>query len=346
MLQLKDREWKEFSVGAVFKVCNSKPYHKLALTECSNGIPYITRTNIDNGLEATVKNARFVKNPENTVAFGAENATFFAQPFKYITGNKMYFLHNNNMTLNIALFIQTVCNKSVSDAGFGYGKGLTGTRMEKRKILLPTKNNQPDWHFMEQYIKERQAQIKTECQAYYAKKLSSVSYKNILPLEKIKWGDFLLTDIFTIKSGKRLTKADMKLGSKPFIGATDGNNGITAFVSNSNASLDKDILGVNYNGSVVETFYHPYECLFSDDVKRFELKKKNRFVYLFIKQMIVRQKEKFTYGYKFNENRMNKQKIILPRTNNGEPDYAYMEQYVQNIEYRQLTEYLNFIKPA
>jgi hypothetical protein len=138
----------------------------------------------------------------------------------------------------------------------------------------------------------------------------------------------------------------MKLGKRPFIGATDSNNGITAFVSNSNASLDKDILGVNYNGSVVETFYHPYECIFSDDVKRFDLKNKNEFVYLFMKQMIIRQKEKYTYGYKFNENRMNKQMIVLPTKDNGEPDYEYMEQFIKNIELKQLQEYLEFTKTA
>ena len=34
-------------------------------------------------------------------------------------------------------------------------------------------------------------------------------------------------------------------------------NGITNFVSNSNDSLDSNVLGVNYNGSIVENFYHP-----------------------------------------------------------------------------------------
>ncbi len=54
----------------------------------------------------------------------------------------------------------------------------------------------------------------------------------------------------------------MKKGNKPFIGATDSNNGITAFVSNTNTSEDSNILGVNYNGSVVDNFYHPYKAIF------------------------------------------------------------------------------------
>ena len=64
----------------------------------------------------------------------------------------------------------------------------------------------------------------------------------------------------------------------------------------------KDNVIVNYNGSVVENFYHPYSALFSDDVKRLHLKnvEGNKYIYLFIKQCILKQKPKFEYGYKFN----------------------------------------------
>lgn len=64
----------------------------------------------------------------------------------------------------------------------------------------------------------------------------------------------------------------MTEGLRPFIGASDSNNGVTAWVNNTNESLDSNVLGVNYNGSVCETFFHPYECIFSDDVKRLHLK--------------------------------------------------------------------------
>ena len=139
----------------------------------------------------------------------------------------------------------------------------------------------------------------------------------------------------------------MKQGNRPFIGATDSNNGITAWVENSNESLDSNVLGVNYNGSVVETFYHPYECIFSDDVKRLHLKDNievSVYLMLFLKTMIVQQKIKFAYGYKFNEKRMQMQKIVLPIDNNGLPNWNYMEIYMKNLEQRQILEYLRYIE--
>ena len=83
-----------------------------------------------------------------------------------------------------------------------------------------------------------------------------------------KWMPFKLGDVCTIEKGVRLTKANMRPGNRPFVGATSTNNGITNWVSNTNGSLDRNVLGVNYNGSVGYAFYHPYECIFTDDVKR------------------------------------------------------------------------------
>lgn len=137
----------------------------------------------------------------------------------------------------------------------------------------------------------------------------------------------------------------MIVGDRPFIGASDSNNGVTGFVSNKNSSIDRQVLGVNYNGSVCEAFYHPYECIFSDDVKRFHLKKSgdNEAVLLFIGMVIHKQKSKYEYAYKFNEQRMKRQIIMLPIDDIGNPDYAYMEQYAKNMMLKKYQQYLVFM---
>ena len=145
-------------------------------------------------------------------------------------------------------------------------------------------------------------------------------------LNELRWKAFDICSVFSIESGVRLTKNDMRCGNRPFIGATDSNNGITEFVSNENSSLDKNVLGVNYNGSVVENFYHPYEAIFSDDVKRLHLLnyEDNRYVLLFLKSVILKQQVKYQYGYKFNGERMKK--------------HSYMEEYMKALEKRLLTQ--------
>lgn len=166
------------------------------------------------------------------------------------------------------------------------------------------------------------------------------------PLNEKRWAEFLIEKIFDISPGKRLTKAEMIAGDVPFIGASDSNNGVTNFVGNENDSADKNVLGVNYNGSVCECFYHPYRCIFSDDVKRFHLKNRagNNCVYLFLANSIRQQKNKFNYGYKFNETRMRRQKIFLPVDESGAPDYDYMENYIRAIEEKLLQRYREYCR--
>ena len=143
---------------------------------------------------------------------------------------------------------------------------------------------------------------------------------------------FLIKDLFDIKPGKRLVADDSTPGDRPFIGALDNNNGVARFVSDTNASLDRNVLGVNYNGNGMALgFYHPYECIFSDDVKRFHLKdaEDGRDVMLYIKVPIQHQKGKFGYLYKFNAKRMESTRIMLPVTAKGRPDWEYMTSFVK-----------------
>lgn len=155
-----------------------------------------------------------------------------------------------------------------------------------------------------------------------------------------------MSDIFVILPGKRLTKSDMTEGQRPFVGASDSNNGITAWVDNTNESLDANVLGVNYNGSVCETFYHPYECIFSDDVKRLHLKAgvDSKYIYLFLKTIILQQKCKYEYGYKFNEQRMLRQSILLPVSEDGDPDWVFMESFMRRLETKMLETTIEIFK--
>lgn len=70
----------------------------------SFGVPYITRTSLNNGLEGAVKNKDYNVNNGNSISLGAENADFFYQPNDYITGNKMYSISHPKMTKNISCF--------------------------------------------------------------------------------------------------------------------------------------------------------------------------------------------------------------------------------------------------
>ena len=55
------------------------------------------------------------------------------------------------MNKYIALFLTTILN--LEQYRYNYGRKCSQTRMKEISIKLPAKNNQPDWQFMEDYIK-------------------------------------------------------------------------------------------------------------------------------------------------------------------------------------------------
>ena len=85
-------------------------------------------------------------------------------------------------------------------------------------------------------------------------------------LDTRNWQWFRYDSLFKIVKGKRLTKADMIPGNIPFIGATEFNNGVTAYVGCDKNVHQGNLMTVSYNGSVGMAFYQPQDFFACDDV--------------------------------------------------------------------------------
>ena len=342
--KLSNLTWKEFVFGEEFSItATGSGIDKNKLITGEGDTPYITRTDCLNGIDGFIPEqaSKYRMDEGNVITIGLDTQTVFYQPKAFYTGQNIQIIRHPQLDKYNAMFIIVAIQKLVERFSWG-SYGATLTRLRKSRIYLPAnKDGQPDFAFMSSFMQQVEQDILGTTLRYFADKQQiTPPHANNL----INWQVFLIRDILTISAGKRLTKADMQIGNRPFIGATDNyiNNGITEWVNNTNESIDQNLLGVNYNGSVGEVFYHPYECIFSDDVKRLHLKKQldSKYLLLFIKTAIVQQKIKYAYGYKFNEQRMLKQPIMLPCTPEGTPDWQYMESYMRHIESQQIVKYL------
>ncbi len=59
---------------------------------------------------------------------------------------------------------------------------------------------------------------------------------------------------------------------------------------------------------------------------------------------VMQQRSKYSYGYRFKEKRMLRQKLMVPLSDTGKPDYAYIEQYAKKMMLREYEQYLDFLK--
>ena len=352
VLGLDKVKWKTFKLGDIFDLVtkSSKGLNHLE-KNISDGISYVGATNRNNGV------LDFVKRKENLIYSG--NAIAFIRNGEGSMGYSVYkkedFIASQDITVGYnqylneynAKFITTIADQVRGKYNFGYKRNQE--RLKREILVLPSdEKGNPNFQYMSDFVKKLELDKAQEVLEYIYIYIY-IRVKNILEEKvcEISWKDFWIEDVCDIKSGVRLTKANQEIGLRPFVGASDSDNGVTAFVSNKNKSLDANVLGVNYNGSVVENSYHPYEAIFSDDVKRLKWKDEiygNKYTYLFLKQMILLQKIKYAYGYKFNGERMKRQKIMLPVTKSGLPDYDYMTSYMQKQELEQIFKILNYLK--
>lgn len=156
-------------------------------------------------------------------------------------------------------------------------------------------------------------------------------------LATAEWQEFVLGELFDIRKGARLTKADQVPGDTPYIGAIDRNNGVSNYISHVPHHAGGTIT-VNYNGSVAEAFYQPVPFWASDDVNVL-YPKGHTFtpaIALFLATIIRQEKYRYSYGRKWGLERMKVSTIKLPTKAGAvppEPDWDFMERFIQTRPY-------------
>ena len=143
-------EWSEFKLSDIFKIKKSKNINFIDVTQ-GNELNYISRTTYNNGLQCRIKDNDFNKCKAKCISIGGESASIFYQDKEFITGNNITLLYNENLNKYNGLFIVSVLAKEKYK--YSYGRAFNKEHIENTKILLPAKNNEPNWEYMENYIK-------------------------------------------------------------------------------------------------------------------------------------------------------------------------------------------------
>ena len=200
----------------------------------------------------------------------------------------------------------------------------------------------PDYAYMEEYMRNKEKEMLTKYQAYLDKRISERRNEE-LSLDSRRWKEFYIGEVFTdILRGKRLKTDDHIIGAMPYVSSSSQNNGVDNFISNTEGvRIFGNCLSLANSGSVGETFYHQYDFVASDHVTKLANKSLDKYAYLFISSVVRRISEKYGFNREINDKRLTREKIMLPVTSSSTPDYAFMSQYMQNVEVKQLKAYID-----
>lgn len=306
-------------VSDIFNVEYGNSLELNKLSQKSDGINFVSRTAKNNGVSAKVERINEIEpSPSGTitVSLGGSVLETFVQTKPFYTGYHIYCLTpKTDLTIEEKLYYCSCI--SANRYRYNYGRQANRTL---RDLLIPSLSNIPEW------INNADISLFDRANESFLE----------IPTPKTNsssWMPFRIDDLFELKKGKRLTKANMTSGQVPFIGAIDKNNGYRQYIGQKPIH-EGNTISVNYNGSVAEAFFQPDPFWASDDVNvlypKFEM---NQYIGLFIASLIQLEKYRFNYGRKWHLERMSSSVIYLPTIKDKTPDFNFMETYIKTLDY-------------
>ena len=329
MKQIDTKQWKEFIIKDLFTV--KRPSARSQANYNDGDIPFVASGNFNNGVLKYLEPKKGeILDAGNCITVSPIDGSSFYQEDDFLgrggAGSSIILLYNPNLNLYngyfIATVIRTVCRK------YAYSDMANKDTIGAEKIKLPVdETGNPDFSYMESYMKNLELAVSTSLTDLQSAKKSDISGT----LDISSWKLFQLSELFNVQKGKRLTKADMKDGKIRFIGASAINNGITAYISNDEHLHPQNTITLSYNGSIGEAFYQDEIFWASDDVNvlypKFEM---NREMAFFIIPLLKTAGKRYAFIDKWKKEDMEKSKIPLPVDKDGNPDYKYMENHIVN----------------
>ncbi len=158
----------------------------------------------------------------------------------------------------------------------------------------------------------------------------------ILDVSKWKWfkyDDGTSKSLFEVKKGKRLTKKEQGDGNIPYVSSSSLNNGIDNYIDN--GFTDENCLSFACYGSIGEVFYQEEKVWVSDNANVFYLRnnKINTKLAMFLITLLRLEQFRFSYGMTGKKERLQDFYIKLPVDKKDNPDWQFMEDYINSLPY-------------
>lgn len=348
MNKIDTKQWKEYVIkdlfiteqkGKFFQVPTGSYVDKKQLRDGKT--PRITVTGTNNGVygyfdcSSENKDYRIFENFISVSFLG----TVFYQKSKVSLDMKVHCLKPLNIELNeyTGLFLVAAINKSLKNSS--YADQISSKVLAELSIKLPAdKDGNPDFSYMEEYMKNREIAVSASLTKLQSAKQSAVFQK----INTTEWATFHLYDIFKIDSGTKLDKAKMDTTTPKinFVGRSNFNNGITQKVNEIQGLTPYEsgcltlALGGAYLGSCFiqeEPFYTSQNVVVlipKEDIT-FEAKQ-------FIATAIFKESQNNYRAFIKELNAHIKRDFVikLPTTVDGTPDYDYMTEFIRKIKYK------------
>ena len=240
------------------------------------------------------------------------------------------------ITREFLFYCASAIQKSIKKK-FSYELKATWERVKEEKIILPSKDKQPDFDYINSFISELEAERVGELEAYLkATDLNNYSLTNeereaLNNIESLKYESFNLEDLFGKSTrGKRLKSEDRIPGSLPFVTAGESDEGVSDFIGNSVTIFSRNTTTIDMFGSAK---YRNFDYGGDDHIAVVHTENLNENAAIFITSAIHKSSHngQFNYGRNFYAKDADKLDILLP-ARDGLPDYEFMAKVISAVK--------------
>lgn len=341
MAKIDTSGWKEFCVGDLFSnFVKPAVLHTRQVVETDEGVPYVVRTKFDNGIKCRVQPVDGVEpSPAGVITWGAENATFFYQAEPFLSGRDIYYVDTREYSPLTCMFLAS-CLQTITHK-YPYNFGLFPDLLKEERIKLPADaDGNPDWTYMDEYMSE----VMGESEASLENLSHADGDKHAVDVSE--WHEFVIGDLFEklqldIKKpnfNKALDVSEERNEefNLPLVNAKHGNNGIMYYGRESDFDAAEMTIDIVQNGAIAtgDVYAQPQKTGVLWDAYLVKPKEniESAFTLMFLSTVIEKSiKDKFSYDDKCVWDKAKTLPVFLPATQDGNPDWAYMDEYMRSV---------------
>lgn len=337
MSKINASGWKEFKLSDYFDICYGSFIPKKYRGDKT---PFVTTTSNNNGIDYYVDSDPMFEGDALTVASdGSVGATYYHdKPFS--AGNIVVVLEPTDdtrqaWTPNSAQFLATVIRR-FAEIHYGWQNKFSVNRVRDAKVPLPvTSTGEPDWDYMDEYIE----------------KLATQAHKNVSSLATLKpvehkidikaWKEFKVGDLINFDSSAKIYHAEHldildkpeDLTYYPYVVRTAFNNGIKGYIKEDPNTLNPANT-ISFAQDTAQLFYQDTPYFTGNKIKICTIKDHDltKNIATFLISVLLNGFDTFSYDSSFNVATLSRVNIKLPVTSTGQPDFDYMEKYIDNMQ--------------
>lgn len=325
-MNLDTTKWEYFRIGDVFKKRKVEKHSKIP--EEAGEIPFVSSTSHNNGVSCFC-NEDSIDGNCITVSTNGNCFDAFYQKDPFIASSDIEVLYSDYLNEYNALFVCTILKQE--SYRWCYGRKPKNNKVFDSIVRFPVNDQKEvDWDFMGRYIKQ-----------LHHKPLTTKVDKMIVDQTSVRYKEYLIEDLFTVKYGINMELINCtecgkdENNSVNFVSRTSENNGVVARVKIQDGYIPQKAGTITCagGGSVLSTFVQTDDFYSGRDLYLL-IPKMDMSIYtkLFICTVIEANKYRYNYGRQANKT-LPYITLKLPAKSDGSPNFTYMENFIKSLPY-------------